>query len=275
MHSSGKVRSLGAIGRRVASYGFVLAMALGAIAATATTATATQYAAPQANGVYSLLSGGFMTVPQASTSSGVQLQSWNTTTNGDHQDFEFRNAGWYGNNPYFTIHPRHTYHAGNTLCLDVYGAFTSDWTGIHQYTCTGGSNQKFTPVHDGAGRYALKALHSGKYIGVHNGNIGQSPTPVYWNLVQQQFRFPTMPVKVAPFSSAFSPQYTCTQGWKFIVTSSQNGFDYYKYDNIGTSAVHRVSEVDNNEAHVAIAEFYNEDVITKTGQVMLYCGPIS
>ncbi len=59
-------------------------------------------------------------------------------------------------------------HSGK--CMDVYFASTADGAALHQYACTGNSNQRFTLDSQGGGKYRLKANHSGKCVAVANGS---------------------------------------------------------------------------------------------------------
>lgn len=55
-------------------------------------------------------------------------------------------------------------HSGK--CMDIYAASTADGAILHQYSCTGLSNQRFTLESQGGGKYRLKAEHSGKCLAV-------------------------------------------------------------------------------------------------------------
>lgn len=62
-------------------------------------------------------------------------------------------------------------HSGK--CMDVYFASTADGAIVHQYACTGGSNQRFTLESQGGGKYRLKANHSGKCLAVTGGSSSE------------------------------------------------------------------------------------------------------
>jgi hypothetical protein len=53
-------------------------------------------------------------------------------------------------------------------CMDVVGVSSNDGANVQQYTCSGGSNQKFTVEAQGNNTYRLKANHSNKCLGVAN-----------------------------------------------------------------------------------------------------------
>lgn len=53
-------------------------------------------------------------------------------------------------------------------CMDIVGVSSSDGATVQQYSCSGGSNQKFTVEPQGNNNYRLKANHSGKCLGVAN-----------------------------------------------------------------------------------------------------------
>ncbi|MEV6716284.1 RICIN domain-containing protein [Lentzea sp. NPDC051208] len=216
--------------------------------------TASAGVSPVNNGVYTLThENANLDVPYASLNAGVQLQAF-TPTGGENQKFEFRTS----DGVYYTVVTRHTYNAGGEsgkLCLDVHNGSRDDWVGIEQYPCTGADNQKFSLITYGYGRYALKAKHSGKYVGVHNGNIGQSPTAYYWEINKASFHYVTKVIGVQSDPGVWENDdtvYSCSDGWKFrpasggIVTSGYEiAFDKLGYNH--PNLWHR--QVDYSDGH--------------------------
>jgi hypothetical protein len=69
--------------------------------------------------------------------------------------------------------------AGNTLCLNVYGGFTTSGTGIIQWGCDGGSNEiwTLTPIGD---YYHLVAKNSGMCLNVAGGSNQVGVQLIQW-----------------------------------------------------------------------------------------------
>lgn len=55
-------------------------------------------------------------------------------------------------------------------CMDIVGISSNDGATVQQYSCSGGSNQKFTVEAQGNNTYRFKANNSGKCLGVVNSS---------------------------------------------------------------------------------------------------------
>jgi hypothetical protein len=62
--------------------------------------------------------------------------------------------------------------ASSNKCMDVVGVSSNDGAQVQQFSCSNGSNQKFTVESVGNNNYRLKAAHSGKCLGVVNNGTG-------------------------------------------------------------------------------------------------------
>jgi hypothetical protein len=117
-------------------------------------------------------SGKCLDVPNATTTTGTQLQQW--TCNGlAAQNFQFRPVA--GSADTYTVA-----NAGNGLCLDVAARSIADGALVTQWTCTGSANQSFRLRSTGSGVYQLVAAHSGKCVDVTGAGTADGAKTVQW-----------------------------------------------------------------------------------------------
>jgi hypothetical protein len=174
------------------------------------------------NGVYTFTLGSLsMDVEGASLDNNARVLGYPTATGGENQKFELRYAQYTGGLHYYYIVSRHTYNAGGEAgkkCLDVANGSTGVGAGVIQYTCNGGNNQKFALMKNGSNLWAIRALHSQKYIGAQfGGQLVQVDNAVHWDLKKTSFSFLTnWTHDIASLSGKYDHnQYRCWDGWRF------------------------------------------------------------
>jgi hypothetical protein len=94
-----------------------------------------------------------------------------------HKDLWTPENGWYKGSPDFRrwvgqTRTTETLTADSGLCMDVVWGDVGNGVGLHQWTCNGGEAQKFRLASTGGDFFQLRAMHSGKCVGVIDQNDG-------------------------------------------------------------------------------------------------------